>query len=146
MRARYSAFASGNVEFISSTIAPDKRSDYDEESIRKWSTSSEWLGFEIKRIDGGKERDTTGIVEFIAHYKTDNQNQDHHEIAQFKKIDGLWYFVDGTLVNQMPFVREEPRIGRNDPCSCGSGKKFKKCCMSKEQAKTEENVETETTA
>ena len=27
-----------------------------------------------------------------------------------------------------PFVREEPKIGRNDPCPCGSGKKYKKCC------------------
>jgi hypothetical protein len=27
------------------------------------------------------------------------------------------------------FVREEPKIGRNDPCPCGSGKKYKKCCM-----------------
>ena len=26
-------------------------------------------------------------------------------------------------------VREEPKIGRNDPCHCGSGKKFKKCCI-----------------
>lgn len=26
------------------------------------------------------------------------------------------------------FVREEPKVGRNDPCPCGSGKKFKKCC------------------
>jgi preprotein translocase subunit SecA len=26
-----------------------------------------------------------------------------------------------------PFVRE-PKIGRNDPCPCGSGKKYKKCC------------------
>jgi hypothetical protein len=26
------------------------------------------------------------------------------------------------------FVREEPKTGRNDPCPCGSGKKFKKCC------------------
>ncbi|RXM02456.1 hypothetical protein EO238_29585, partial [Citrobacter sp. AAK_AS5] len=26
------------------------------------------------------------------------------------------------------FRREEPRIGRNDPCPCGSGKKYKKCC------------------
>ncbi|HSW39720.1 MAG TPA: SEC-C metal-binding domain-containing protein [Acidobacteriota bacterium] len=24
--------------------------------------------------------------------------------------------------------REEPRVGRNDPCPCGSGKKYKKCC------------------
>lgn len=27
-----------------------------------------------------------------------------------------------------PFVRESPKIGRNDPCPCGSGKKYKKCC------------------
>jgi len=27
-----------------------------------------------------------------------------------------------------PIVREEPKIGRNDPCPCGSGKKYKKCC------------------
>lgn len=26
------------------------------------------------------------------------------------------------------FVREAPKVGRNDPCPCGSGKKFKKCC------------------
>jgi hypothetical protein len=28
-----------------------------------------------------------------------------------------------------PYVRAEPKIGRNDPCPCGSGKKYKKCCM-----------------
>jgi uncharacterized protein YecA (UPF0149 family) len=27
--------------------------------------------------------------------------------------------------------RETPKIGRNDPCPCGSGKKYKKCCMNK---------------
>lgn len=27
-----------------------------------------------------------------------------------------------------PVVRDNPKIGRNDPCSCGSKKKFKKCC------------------
>lgn len=30
-----------------------------------------------------------------------------------------------------PIVREEPKVGRNDLCPCGSGKKFKKCCMDK---------------
>ncbi|MBV8656835.1 MAG: DUF1186 domain-containing protein [Burkholderiales bacterium] len=29
---------------------------------------------------------------------------------------------------QQPFQREEPKVGRNDPCPCGSGKKYKKCC------------------
>jgi hypothetical protein len=28
-----------------------------------------------------------------------------------------------------PYVRLEPRIGRNDPCPCGSGRKYKKCCL-----------------
>ena len=27
-----------------------------------------------------------------------------------------------------PIVREAPKVGRNDPCPCGSGKKYKKCC------------------
>jgi preprotein translocase subunit SecA len=27
-----------------------------------------------------------------------------------------------------PVVREAPKVGRNEPCPCGSGKKFKKCC------------------
>ncbi|MCX5678343.1 MAG: preprotein translocase subunit SecA [Candidatus Omnitrophica bacterium] len=36
----------------------------------------------------------------------------------------------GQLPEQhtVPFKREEPKVGRNDPCPCGSGKKYKKCC------------------
>ncbi|MHC4858613.1 MAG: preprotein translocase subunit SecA [Planctomycetota bacterium] len=30
-----------------------------------------------------------------------------------------------------PIVRDQPKVGRNDPCPCGSGKKFKKCCLQK---------------
>jgi hypothetical protein len=38
--------------------------------------------------------------------------------------------ADPTLVPSKveTYHREEPRIGRNDPCPCGSGKKYKKCC------------------
>ncbi len=34
----------------------------------------------------------------------------------------------GAGVEVKPFVRNQPKIGRNDPCPCGSGKKYKKCC------------------
>lgn len=34
-----------------------------------------------------------------------------------------------VFANTTPFVRDEAKVGRNDPCPCGSGKKFKKCCM-----------------
>ena len=37
---------------------------------------------------------------------------------------------DHSEVTQ-PYVRDEKKIGRNDPCPCGSGKKYKKCCMNK---------------
>jgi hypothetical protein len=30
-----------------------------------------------------------------------------------------------------PIVNDQPKVGRNDPCPCGSGKKYKKCCMPK---------------
>jgi hypothetical protein len=33
-----------------------------------------------------------------------------------------------------PYVRPGPKIGRNDPCPCGSGKKYKKCCLLKEES------------
>ena len=36
------------------------------------------------------------------------------------------YFDPSTPVKQMP-VKVEPKIGRNDPCPCGSGKKYKQC-------------------
>lgn len=32
-----------------------------------------------------------------------------------------------------PIIRQEPKVGRNDLCPCGSGKKYKKCCMNKDQ-------------
>ena len=38
------------------------------------------------------------------------------------------YGVDGQLINAKPYVRAGIKTGRNDSCSCGSGKKFKKCC------------------
>ena len=33
-----------------------------------------------------------------------------------------------TLLNPPKTIVAEKKIGRNDPCSCGSGKKYKKCC------------------
>jgi SEC-C motif-containing protein len=54
--------------------------------------------------------------------------QEHHELSTFARDGGKWYFVSGKEVKAKPVVRAEPKIGRNDPCSCGSGRKYKKCC------------------
>ncbi|MFM8683885.1 MAG: SEC-C metal-binding domain-containing protein, partial [Chthoniobacterales bacterium] len=34
----------------------------------------------------------------------------------------------GELKIELPARREAPKVGRNEPCPCGSGKKFKSCC------------------
>ena len=35
----------------------------------------------------------------------------------------------GKLASAASFVHAGPKVGRNDPCPCGSGRKFKKCCL-----------------
>lgn len=37
-----------------------------------------------------------------------------------------------ALMPKQPYRRDDPRVGRNDSCPCGSGKKFKKCHMGRE--------------
>ena len=46
----------------------------------------------------------------------------------FEKENGEWKFLDARGISVGTYRREEPKTGRNDPCPCGSGKKFKKCC------------------
>jgi uncharacterized protein YecA (UPF0149 family) len=40
-------------------------------------------------------------------------------------------FLKEMLLDPTPkqMARRPPKVGRNDPCPCGSGKKFKKCCL-----------------
>ena len=40
---------------------------------------------------------------------------------------------EGSSVKRQP-LRKKEKVGPNDPCPCGSGKKYKKCCMQKDQA------------
>jgi hypothetical protein len=35
---------------------------------------------------------------------------------------------EGCSASESPISRTEPKVGRNDPCPCGNGRKFKKCC------------------
>ncbi|HOB72606.1 MAG TPA: YchJ family metal-binding protein, partial [bacterium] len=72
--------------------------------------------------------DDEGYVEFKAHSVVEDVSQVHHENARFIKVKGSWYFEDGEQMLPETVKRESPKTGRNDPCPCGSGKKFKKCC------------------
>lgn len=126
MRSRYSAFTVADVDYVEKTTDPSARGSFDRAGTTEWAKRSKWQNLEIVSTSEGGEKDTKGVVEFIARYSFEDQDQVHHERSEFKKRDGKWYFLDGKLVQQ-PF-RAEEKAGRNDPCPCGSGKKYKKCC------------------
>ena len=95
--------------------------------IPKIAENADWDSLEILNTTKGGEKDDEGTVEFVAKYDLNGEDKIHHENSLFKKQDGAWYFYD--VIKRQPIVKEaEP--GRNDPCPCGSGKKYKKCCMS----------------
>ena len=130
LRARYSAFTTATIDFIEQTIHSSAKADFDRESARKWAEESEWHGLEILNVIDGKEDDDGGTVEFIATYSQDGEKTEHHEVATFRKESGAWTFIDSRMLNK-PFRRDQPKVGRNDPCPCGSGRKYKKCCGQK---------------
>jgi SEC-C motif-containing protein len=128
MRARYTAYAAGEIDFLRVSSTAAVQADFDEESSRAWSAAAEWHGLEIISTEKGGKRDEEGTVEFRALYTANGEFCNHHEVSRFVKEKDGWKFDDGELVGEKPVVREEPKIGRNDPCPCGSGKKYKKCC------------------
>jgi len=128
MRSRYSAFATMQLDYLLTTLHPDKHDQHDENATRKWAQQSDWIGLEILHTENGGSDDQSGFVEFKAHYRQAGSRKVHHEKAEFKKHQGSWFFVDGAGVQPETVVRKNPKTGRNDPCPCNSGKKFKKCC------------------
>ena len=128
MRSRYTAFARQEMSYLASTLHPSQRDDYDEVGATRWARDSEWERLEIISIDSDATSPNRGNVEFRAHYRMNGVRHVHHELAEFRRTDGTWYFFDGKMVGAEQFRRETPKVGRNDPCPCGSGKKYKKCC------------------
>ena len=126
MRARYSAHVKVEVDFLFDSTHPDHREGYDQAGAKAWAERSEWHGLEILDTVQGGPQDETGEVEFVARYRDKSGLRSHHERGQFERKDGRWLFTEGEMVKSKPLTAN--KIGRNDPCSCGSGLKYKKCC------------------
>ncbi|GAB4525302.1 MAG: YchJ family protein [Haliangiales bacterium] len=127
MRSRYSAYATENIDYVLATHDPATRDEVDPEGALTWARESTWEGLTIVDTEAGGPDDQDGVVEFIARYEAQGQHVGHHERSRFQRIDGVWHYIDGDMVKPKPVVRETPKVGRNEPCPCGSGKKYKKC-------------------
>jgi SEC-C motif-containing protein len=128
MRSRYSAYVKHAYEHLGRSLSAEQRKDFSVEQSRTWAESSEWLGLKILRTEKGGPDDTEGVVDFSARFRAEGKEQEHLETARFTREDGRWVY-DGVVPAVGHTVRREaPKVGRNDPCPCGSGKKYKKCC------------------
>jgi SEC-C motif-containing protein len=127
MASRYVAYATEAIDYLFETHDPKTRSEADRKATQEWSRRADWRGMEIVSTERGGPEDDTGVVEFVARYAMDGVEHKHHERSDFRRIDGRWFFINGDKVSSAPVVRAAPKVGRNDPCTCGSGKKFKKC-------------------
>lgn len=124
MRSRYTANIEKNVGYLLQTWHPSTRP-----SVLDPATIPNWCGLQIVRTERGREDDDEGIVEFVATALVRNKRCTLHEVSRFVREAGQWLYVTGDLLGDSEQAEiRAGKTGRNDPCPCGSGKKFKKCC------------------
>lgn len=117
MRSRYSAYCQGHYLYLKQTYSPSLQSEHSIESLREFGEAVHFIGLTIK-----DSAQPFNKVHFVAKFLLQNKVELLEEVSTFEHIEGRWYYKEGVL-------SEHPvqTIGRNDPCPCGSGLKFKKC-------------------
>lgn len=120
MRSRYAAYALGDMGYIKRTMRGQPLTDFDEDKIGVWAKSVAWLGLEVLGFEHVSAK--LGYVTFKAHYRAQGAQQTIHERSEFRYDGNQWFYVAGV---PDPLPRKKP--GRNEPCFCGSQKKFKHC-------------------
>ncbi len=128
MRSRYTAYVRRDYAHLERTLSKEQRADFNPGDAKQWAESSEWLGLTINETEKGGPDDQEGTVSFAARFSSGGQQHNHVEVATFGREDGRWVYTGQVESTPQPVRRETPKIGRNDPCPCGSGKKYKKCC------------------
>ncbi|MBO1531975.1 YchJ family protein [Psychrobacter sp. F1192] len=124
MRSRYSAFVLVIPEYIVKTTLPAQQSLLDVQAIEAWAKETKWAGLEVVKHTPklGKRH---AQVEFKASFNSADGLQAHHELSTFVTVkdkagnEKRWYFLDPTV---------SISVTQKQPCICGSGEKFKRCC------------------
>lgn len=121
MRSRYSAFVCAATEHLLASWHPHTRP-----AQLALGEQPQWQRLEV--LGSGQAADgSSGWVEFAAHYLTSAGAGCLREHSRFLREQGRWLYLDGSPTAGGARTRSS-RTGRNDPCPCGSGRKFKHCC------------------
>jgi SEC-C motif-containing protein len=110
MRSRYTAYVLRQGAYLYETCSERLKDPESIEAIKQDTTH--WFKLEIETFS---EKEVT----FIAYYFADHKVQVMKEHSFFIQEDGVWKYDRGEIL--------DAKISRNEPCPCGSGKKYKKC-------------------
>ena len=94
MRSRYSAYVTGNEDYLLATWHESTRPKtlgLEQDKLTKW------VGLSIKVTQKGRQQDQEGVVEFVARYKVNGKAERLHESSRFVKEQGEWFYLDGVL-------------------------------------------------
>ncbi len=70
-------------------------------------------------------------VDFSAYGEGSAGEEVLHERSEFLRVKGAWIYNREARLGPAPIRSVSPKISRNDKCPCGSGKKYKHCCLLK---------------
>lgn len=115
MRSRYTAFATGNVDYLLATSTEQLKQNLSREELLQSCRESEFVHLEVLKA-------TNTQVEFIASLIFNDELHYIHETSNFVMENGRFKYDTGVLQPIAP-----TKLKRNDACPCGSGKKYKKC-------------------
>jgi Uncharacterized protein conserved in bacteria len=122
MRSRFTAFSRADAwGYVLKTWHPDNRPAVSEAELAEESRLAKWEKLEIRDTKVNGEQ---GEVTFCAWYRDQTGLHPHIERSQFVRYDGEWVYTSGEFLPYTRVLKTKP----NDPCPCGSGKKYKRCC------------------
>ncbi len=144
MRSRFSAYATGNNQYIYDTYAKSSQASQSIKEIGDWSKTCIWIALKIHSIninDATISGSTEQFVEFSAFYVADDNLYELRENSRFiQENSGTnegqnlhWRYIDGDIIKH----DEIANIKRKALCPCNNyptswttkkGKKFKQCC------------------
>ncbi len=88
MRSRFAAFALGQADYLLETWHPSTRP-----ATLELDPDLRWYRLDILSRSGGRLLESTGTVEFIAHYRSPGGGGELHEDSRFERDGGVWRYV-----------------------------------------------------
>jgi SEC-C motif-containing protein len=124
MRSRFTAHVIHDYRHLHRTYAGTARKPYAEEATD--GNDVNWTRLVVHAHEAGPQPDRA-FVDFSAYFQNGEGEDALHEKAEFIRSDGAWIYTRAVRTGPAP-IKASPKVGRNDPCPCGSGKKYKHCC------------------